>query len=212
MVPEVIDQNKKEFIALCEEHIKRDGLDKLLNYLEDSDFYEAPSSTQFHLNEKGGLCKHSLNVFYTALQIYENTILPAIKSGNSPFTEEISMESLAISTLFHDLCKTKIYHQTEKWKKDANGRWESYIGYELKDDFPFGHGEKSCLMLGWFMRLRLEELLAIRWHMGMFEMTENGTSTKSAYRTAMEKSPLVSLLQCADMISANCLENTCVVK
>ena len=82
----------------------------------------------------------------------------------------------------------------------------------MKDDFPFGHGEKSCLMLGWFMRLRLEELLAIRWHMGMFEMTENGTSTKSAYRTAMEKSPLVSLLQCADMISANCLENTCVVK
>ena len=57
-----------------------------------------------------------------------------------------------------------------------------------------------------------EELYAIRWHMGMFEMTENGTSTKSAYRIAMEKSPLVSLLQCADMISANCLENTCVVK
>jgi hypothetical protein len=212
MTPDVIEQNKQEFINICREQISRPGLDKLLEYLEDSDFYTAPSSTLFHLNEEGGLCKHSMNVFHTAIQIYENTILPAILSGNSPFKEEISKESIAIATLFHDLCKTKIYHKAEKWRKNESGRWESYIGYELKDEFPFGHGEKSCLMIGWFMRLKLEELLAIRWHMGMFEMTENGTSTKAAYRVAIDKSPLVSLVQCADMISANCLEITTVIK
>lgn len=212
MTPEQIAQNKQEFINICRQEIDRPGLEKLLEYLEDSDFFTAPSSTQFHLNEKGGLCKHSLNVYRTAVQIYETTVRPAILSGISPFTEEISRESIAIATLFHDLCKTKIYHEAEKWRKDENGRWESYLGYELKDDFPLGHGEKSCLMIGWFMRLKLDELLAIRWHMGMFEMTENGTSTKAAYRAAMDKSALVSLVQCADMISANCLEVTTVMK
>lgn len=58
------------------------------------------------------------------------------------------------------------------------------------------------------MRLKQEELLAIRWHMGMFEMTEQGSSTRYAYRSAMEKSPLVTILQTADMLTAGCLEKT----
>ena len=74
--------------------------------------------------------------------------------------------------------------------------------------FPFGHGEKSCLILSWFIRLKQDELLAIRWHMGMFEMTEQGSSTRFSYRAAMEKSPLVTLLQAADMLAANTLEKT----
>lgn len=212
MNAEIIQQNKLNFISLCNQHIKRPGIDELLDYLEKSDFYTAPSSTLFHLNEDGGLCKHSLNVYNTAIKIYETVILPAIKDGTSTFTEELSHESIAISTLFHDLCKVKVYHKAEKWRKNEQGRWESYWGYDIRDDFPFGHGEKSCLMIGWFMRLKQEELLAIRWHMGMFEMAENGTSTRSAYRNAMDKSPLVSLLQCADMIAANCLEISSVLK
>ena len=78
----------------------------------------------------------------------------------------------------------------------------------MKDDFPFGHGEKSCIILSSFLRLKQDELLAIRWHMGMFEMTEQGSSTRFAFRAAMEKSPLVSLLHTADMLASNCLEKT----
>ena len=96
----------------------------------------------------------------------------------------------------------------ERWKKDETGRWVSYPGYELKEEFPFGHGEKSCIIISWFMKLKQEELLAIRWHMGMFECGEYGSSTRASYRKAMEKSPLVCLLQMADMLSANCLEAT----
>ena len=44
-----------------------------------------------------------MNVFETACKIYDQIALPAIQSGISPFTEEISMESIAIATLFHDL-------------------------------------------------------------------------------------------------------------
>ena len=203
-----IKQNEDKFKKYCKEYIERDGLDKLLAYLDSTDFFTAPSSSNFHLNETGGLCLHSLNVFETAKAIYEEIIEPKIVAGSSPFTEIVPIESIAISALFHDLCKTKIYKQTERWKKDENGRWMSYPGYEISDDFPFGHGEKSCLIIGWFMRLKQDELLAIRWHMGMFEMTESGTSTRFAYRAAMGKSPLVSILQAADLLSANCMEKT----
>lgn len=203
-----IADNKQRFISLCREHIHRDGLDKVLNYLEYSDFYTAPSSASFHLNEEGGLCLHSMNVFDTACKIYEQIALPAIRSGLSPFTEEISKESLAIVCLFHDLCKVRLYHKAERWKKDANNRWMSYPGYEIKDDFPFGHGEKSCLMLSWYMRLKPDEMLAIRWHMGMFDMAENGTSQRYAFYAATEKSALVNILQAADQLTSKLLEKT----
>ncbi len=200
--------NKDLFQELCHKYIKREGLDRILAYLDKTDFYDAPSSASFHLNEKGGLCRHSINVFQTALKLNEQVATPAIQGGDSPFTETVDEESIAISTLFHDICKVKLYHEVQKWKKDDNGRWMSYPGYELKDDFPLGHGEKSCLMLSWYIRLKPEEMLAIRWHMGMFDMGENGSSLRYSFRAAMDKSPLVVLVQAADLLSANLLEKT----
>lgn len=210
MTEQQIAANKQRFIDLCNEHIHREGLDKVLAYLEKSDFYTAPSSTRFHLNEDGGLCLHSMNVFEAACKIYNEMAKPAIVNGTSPFTEEVSMESIAIATLFHDLCKIKLYHKTERWKKDDKNRWVSYPGYEVKDDFPLGHGEKSCLMLSWYMRLKPEEMLAIRWHMGMFDMGESGTPLRMSFFSAIDKSPLVSIVHAADFLTSNLWEKTTV--
>ena len=209
MTTEAITANKEEFLSRCRKHIHREGIDKLLDYLENkTDFFTAPSSTSFHLNEDGGLCRHSLNVHDVAMKLVAQVYVPSMSLETSPFSEEISSESLAIAALFHDLCKTKIYRKTERWRKNAEGRWESYPGYEIQDEFPFGHGEKSCIILGWFLRLKQDELLAIRWHMGMFEMGEQGSSTRFAFRAALERSPLVAVLHTADMLSANLLEKT----
>lgn len=210
MTEQQIAANKQRFIDLCNEHIHREGLDKVLAYLEKSDFYTAPSSTRFHLNEDGGLCLHSMNVFEAACKIYNEMAKPAIVNGTSPFTEEVSMESIAIATLFHDLCKIKLYHKAERWKKDDKNRWVSYPGYEVKDDFPLGHGEKSCLMLSWYMRLKPEEMLAIRWHMGMFDMGESGTPLRMSFFSATDKSPLVSIVHAADFLTSNLWEKTTV--
>lgn len=210
MTEQQIAANKQRFIDLCNEHIHREGLDKVLAYLEKSDFYTAPSSTRFHLNEDGGLCLHSMNVFEAACKIYNEMAKPAIVNGTSPFTEEVSMESIAIATLFHDLCKIKLYHKTERWKKDDKNRWVSYPGYEVKDDFPLGHGEKSCLMLSWYMRLKPEEMLAIRWHMGMFDMGESGTPLRMSFFSATDKSPLVSIVHAADFLTSNLWEKTTI--
>lgn len=208
MTEQEIENNKQDFIKLCKKHIKREGLDKILNYLDKSDFYTAPCSSAFHLNEDGGLCQHSINVFRTACKIFTDISLPAMQNEDSPFKEEITLESIAIASLFHDICKTKIYHKTERWKKDANNKWMSYPGYEIKDEFPFGHGEKSCLMLSWYMRLKAEEMLAIRWHMGMFDMGENGSSQRYAFYAAADKTSLVSIIIAADFLASHLLEKT----
>lgn len=63
-------------------------------------------------------------------------------------------------------------------------------------------------MLSWYIRMKPEEMLAIRWHMGMFDMGENGSSMRYAFRAASEKTPLVMLLHAADFLSANLMEKT----
>ena len=105
MTPIEISANKQDFLSCCHQYIQREGLDNLLNYLEQkTDFFTAPSSMSFHLNEDGGLCRHSLNVFDVALKLNMQIVEPAIKKGMSPFSEPVSVESLAIASLFHDVC------------------------------------------------------------------------------------------------------------
>ena len=53
---------KEQFIELLKT-VQRDGIDKLINYLEATDFYKAPASTRFHGNHECGLLEHSLNVY-----------------------------------------------------------------------------------------------------------------------------------------------------
>ena len=38
------------------------GIDDLLNYMENNNFYDAPCSGRYHLSMPGGLAVHSLNV------------------------------------------------------------------------------------------------------------------------------------------------------
>lgn len=208
MDAETLRLNHDRYVETCRTHIHRQGLDDILERLEQNGFFEAPSSASYHLNEPGGLCLHSLNVFDTAVTIYKHIAEPAILSGTSPFTSEVSMESLAICTLFHDLCKVDMYHPSTKWKKSPEGRWVSYEGYDIHDNFPLGHGEKSVLLLYRYLHLTPNEMLAIRWHMGMFDMGENGTPQRFAYYEAMTKSPLVAIVHSADMLASNLLEKT----
>ncbi len=207
-----IQENKQKYLDYCHQYILRKGIDELLDYLENkTDFFTAPSSTKFHLNTPGGLCKHCLNVFETAMKINEHILLPKQNAGESIFPEPLKVESIAIAALFHDLCKCGLYKQTEKWKKDENNRWVSYIGYEVNDEFPFGHGEKSCYVINFFLKLTREELLAIRWHMGMYDIGESGSSNRFTFYSACDKSPLVVLLQLADMSSSHWFEETTVM-
>lgn len=183
---------KERFLSICREHIKRDGIESLLSWLERSDFFEAPASTRFHGNYAGGLVEHSLNVYdelHRLLSVYHE-----IKA-----TEE----TIAIITLFHDLCKANVYKVEQRNRKNENGMWEQYDVYTFEEKFCFGgHGSKSMFLASNFIKLTPEEAVAINCHMG-FSDTQNINSVGSAF----ESYPLAWLLHVADSSAAYILEN-----
>lgn len=185
--------HKETFLQICNTEIKRDGIKELLSFLEKSDFFIAPASTRFHGNYEGGLCEHSLNVYYEA------------KKLNELYNLGFSNETIAITALFHDLCKTNYYKKGFRNVKDeTSGEWIKKEIYEIDEKVPLGHGEKSCIMLQSYMKLSLPELLAIRWHMGGFDAAVKGGDYSLS--KAQDASKLVPLLSIADMVASHLIE------
>lgn len=173
--------DKERFLTLCKA-IHRDGIDDLMNWLENSDFYTAPASTRFHGNHPGGLLTHSLNVYDELKQILQ--AYPEI---------EISEESIAIVSLFHDLCKVNFYAGEKRNRKNEEGKWESYDAYTIKEKFCFGgHGSKSVFIVQSFIKLTPEEATAINCHMGAFG--DNSDNVGKSF----EQYPLAFMLHVAD--------------
>ena len=56
---------RDEFIQLFTANITREGSQKLLAWLDTTDFYTAPASTKFHCACTGGLVMHSIKVYKT---------------------------------------------------------------------------------------------------------------------------------------------------
>lgn len=166
------------FLNIFDEKIRRDGAKNLKEYLIKSDFQVAPASTRFHGDHEGGLCEHSINVYYR---------LREMTAAQDDFSEE----TLAICGLLHDLCKVGFYTvSTRNVKNEQTGRWEKKPYYTVEDKLPYGHGEKSVFMIERYMRLTIEEAMAIRFHMG--DYSDQNTSR------AFEKYPLALLLHQAD--------------
>ena len=198
-----LEEMKAEYKQLLSS-VQRPGIENLIEWLDKCDFYEAPSSTKYHNNCKGGLLAHSLNVYKAAVKIRDNMKDIALADKN---IGSISDETLIVAALLHDLCKINYYIPAIKTWKDENApygnQWKKYIAYDINDTFPLGHGEKSVLIAQQFIRLTGEEILAIRWHMGFSE-------EKSQYKAigdAMEKYPIVLALHEADLEASKLLED-----
>lgn len=174
---------------------KREGMDRLLEFIRKSDFYTAPASTRFHSCHESGLLEHSLNVFH-ALTAKKTTGIWQEK------LKDVAYESLAICALLHDLCKTYFYTTDYRNKKNEQGIWERVPYYTIDDKIPYGHGEKSVMMIEEYIKLLSVERYAIRWHMGWTEPKEN----YNALGTAMEKYPLILALHEADLEATYLME------
>ena len=192
-----ISDNKNEFISIYNEKIKREGADRLLDYLTSkSDFFTSPASTVFHLSCEGGLCEHSLNVYRCLCDYLDR---PRVKET---YGINVSEETAAICALLHDVCKADCYQISYRHKKnEATGVWEKVPFYEFRDRMPYGHGEKSVYIISGFMKLTREEAFAIRYHMG-FAGTEDARNVGSAF----ELYPLAFALSTADMEATYFLE------
>lgn len=174
-----MDKEFKEIVSL---HVKREGVDDLIKWLDSTDFFEAPASTKYHGAKRGGLVLHSLNVYWQ------------LKRLCNWFRCEASEESIVIVSLFHDLCKIGCYKTEMRWRKNENNQWEQYPTYIFKEDFAYGgHGSKSVFLVQSFMRLTPEEASAINCHMGQWDAT-----TYSNPSPVYERNRLAWLLHVAD--------------
>lgn len=209
-----IEENIRRFEELLGS-VQKEGISKLMNYIQNStDFYKAPASTRFHLACEGGLLQHSLNVYDCLVAKKESPIWKTILA-------DIPDESLIIMALLHDLCKANFYSEgtknqktydsekvaaAEGWqrKHDSQGEyiWETVKTYQVDDQLPLGHGEKSVMLVQCYIRLTMQEVMAIRWHMGFSEPKEN----HNAVGQAMEKYPVVLALHEADLEATKILE------
>ena len=187
--------NQERFIEIFNDKIKREGADKLLDFLMRSDFFTAPASTRYHGACEGGLLAHSLNVYDCLVDILNR---PRVKELYGIHYDD---ESIAIAALMHDVCKVNFYKTSFRNAKDENGKWVSVPYYTIEDNLPYGHGEKSVYIVSGFMRLTRDEAFAIRYHMGF-----SGTEDPGNVGRALEMFPLAYALCCADMEAAFLME------
>ena len=179
-----MSDKKEEFLSLFRQNVTRRGADKLLEWVESTDFFQAPASTRFHAAYAGGLLEHSLNVYHVYMDKHFD-----------PATDNI--ESVTLCTLLHDLCKAGFYDVEYRNRKNEQGSWEKVPVYVINDRFPYGHGEKSVFLIERFLKLSTEEAIAIRWHMGGFDDSAKAGSFAIAH--AFERCPLAVKLHLSDL-------------
>lgn len=185
-----------EFFRNVMGSITREGIGNLMKFIEKSDFYIAPASTKFHGAYEGGLLEHSINVY--------NCLMAKKKSEGTIWYEvlaDVPDESIAIAALLHDICKT-YYYSTEMRNKKIDGEWVQVPFYTVDDKIPYGHGEKSVMMIEEYIKLKPIERYAIRWHMGPY----SGQQDWGTLSIAMDKYPFVLALFEADMEASHLLE------
>lgn len=199
----IIETNKGIFIELLNQ-IKREGFRKeeLIKKLESSDFFTAPASTKYHGSFEGGLCAHSISVYYNLKNLIT---MKGMESTIDP-------DTILILGLLHDMSKMNFYKKDYRNKKvysesgskyDDGGRYDwvteqTYSVISQDERFLFGnHEETSEYMVSQYVPLSyMESAAIINHHAGMsFDSTEIAPQILQRY-------PIAALLHIADMLAA----------
>ena len=197
-----IKKKREECIALLRS-TGREGIEDMIIDLDKMGFFTAPAAVKHHLNCDGGLAQHSLNTYKAAIGIWES-----MKTYCPYLAREIQQENIIIAALLHDICKCDVY----KKRRESKGRFWSFGKENLEycasyDEFPIGHGEKSVILaLCAGLVMTDSEMVAIRWHMGLWGVNMDSNEDRQSYRAAEDKYPLVTIIQTADTLAAKIME------
>lgn len=167
------------------------NVSSMLNWLESTDFFTAPASAHNHEAFPRGLVVHTLNVYNKMCELW---VLPDF--------EKIDIHSIVLTALVHDWCKIGLYEQyMRNVKNEETGAWEKKPDYRYQPTAcigSFGHGTTSMFLANRLMKLSVEEALAIRWHMGEYNVASNEMDD---LHTANSRYPLVYMIQFADRLA-----------
>ena len=97
--------------------------------------------------------------------------------------------------------KRQYFYTTEIRNRKVNGKWEQYEAFTVDDKIPYGHGEKSVMMIEEYMKLQPVERYAIRWHMGYSD------PDTLSFGNAINKYPMVWALHSADTQASHFMED-----
>lgn len=201
----VNSSDREVFLSLLQsvDRFTQEDVDYLMEDLEGWGFFNMPASCRKHSCYEGGLVKHSLHVCEMAKMLRRQVLLVR------PDLETLlPLDSVIIASLLHDVCKAGIYHKITRKQKDETGMWEMNTIYNIDYSYlPVGHGEKSVIML---LRsgvdLTDDEILAIRWHMGGWDLPYQSQEMTGSQKKAREITPLVTLVHTADAMAADLME------
>lgn len=160
LTPEQIDINREKFISILKDKVHED-CEPLIEYLDSTDFFFAPASTQYNCSYDGGLCEHCLNVY---------NILCTLSSLYKQYDED----TLAKVGLLFSLNKINFYEKSivnkkvysdYGAKKDNLGKfdWQSEETFKVKQDrVSYGSkGFNSYMIASRYISLTDEEITAI---------------------------------------------------
>ncbi|MFC1754537.1 metal-dependent phosphohydrolase [Thermoproteota archaeon] len=181
-----MNANKKRTVKLLKA-TKRPGIDKLIKWLSSTDYFTAPASTRldYHGCHEGGLALHSLNVY----DLFE--------ARNREYGLGLQDDEVTLASICHDFCKIDQYIPNLL----KSGKISSSKPYVVQDPYPFGHGEKSVLVVSKHIDLTVPEALLIRWHMGQFDAEWETYENKTA-----QACPAIYAFQHADHDASNYLD------
>ena len=203
-----IIENKNAFITLATQYIKREGLDKLLAWLDRSGFYVCPASTQYNLPVEGGLCQHALNVADALVyRFFDKHIEDLTEEDEAKiFENDITIESIVLVALFSSINKVGCYVKDFKNVK-VNGKWEQQEYWKWDEKFIYaGRGSKSVFIIQQYMKLWIEEAQAIAFVLAGEDNIFSGV-VDTTYRKIYENSRLALYLHLAEMESTYLLDN-----
>lgn len=168
--------------------VDREGIPDLLIHIRENGFYDAPSSTSYHMSCEGGLAKHSLNVYNAAKKLCDT------------FGVSVDKDTLILTALLHDLGKMgqygKLYYAPNILK---SGKQSESKPYEInKDLMPVDHEIRSIEIASRFIELTEEEAWVIQMHNGMY-----GTFK---YQIQGHETPLYLIIHFADMWASRVME------
>lgn len=164
---------------------------RILQWLNEGDFFTAPASTRYHDAFTGGLLTHTLNVYDNMVELSKIDKFASVK-----------VKDYALVALVHDWCKIGLYEVYMKnVKDDTTGKWYQQEAFRWRDEgpsFALGHGVSSMFLASRFLPLNLEQSAAIRWHMGSYRCVDEEFSE---LQKCNETYPIVHMLQFADQLS-----------
>ena len=167
------------------------NLEYLFNWLEETNFFTTPASSMYHEAYPRGLVQHTLKVY--------NKICDMWKVEEF---SEVAIHAAALVALVHDWCKIGLYEEYMKNVKDeATGQWYKEPAYRRTVErtiCTFGHGVSSMYLASKFFKMTTEEALAIRWHMGEYNVCDY---EMDELHHSNENYPIVHMLQFADRLA-----------